>query len=823
MLDKQFDHIIRKKVEEAKPLVPAPDWNKFSSKLDVDNGSGDFDDAFDAAIVSKIADAKPVIPVPNWSTMTDELGHENNTPFDESIKEKVSQLDISIPAPNWSTLASKLGHENNSDFDKTIKDKISDPDVAIPVANWEAFKSSINSDSDLSFDDVIKDKVSDPDISVPTPDWDTFKTELSDDLDPTFDKAIKDKIESDEVEIPKPAWAILAASLGHSSSAAFDKAINNKITDPDITIPESDWGAMASALGHEDHSLFDNVIKDKVTNPNVIVPPSDWGAIAGALGYADNGGFDNVIKDKVDQSEINVPQADWDNLSKKMHQNETAVDQSIKSKLKNVSANYNENHWAILRDRLKRASEIRQVLYPAKAFEGMLALLLLLTLFNYYGYVFNETDTTTVVNEILATTENIIEPIEGDKNKVKINATANVDIDKNQPNAEKINSKKIESKIVNPENTVSIEHKNVKVVNGGLNEVEIGKTNLGIESSSRDTAMSLSVDEGLNSDSGNNGTINTTGTIKIVDEVIYPNSSKSFENGTDDLIPNKEIEFQDIVTLDPLTVSNNFDIESRDFYKLSEAQSSYSIKEDTNVKVKKSNLFSQTGNYLNGHIGYQYNIVNSPRDERFAINNQQSLNTNLHGAIGISKIDRNLEYGIAIDFRKIEYSPVQRSVEYINLLENTQTIYSFNKINYNIVSIPVFGRWHHNIFKNLSVFADLGISGHVITNTSYNIDVKVSKMNGGGSIPINQDPDDKEDLTLFDKNFHPGLFDGAKAKDVFYASINSGAGLQYQLNDNYAIYSRAGLSQVLGNFDFGPNNDKINTFGFQFGIKYKVK
>ena len=195
MLDKQFDNIINKKLQDHQMDGLESDWNVFSQKLKVAMENTDpSDQLFDEAIKSKLADADIESPKPNWAAFSTLLNANVDTGADQSTS------DIS-----------------DEDFDTLIKEKLVNPQIDIPKADWPAFASilagsTVTPDiSDSTFDNVIQNKLQNNSMDIPTPNWNAFSQKLQEASlsDQDLDTEVKSKLENYSTPFNESHWSIL--------------------------------------------------------------------------------------------------------------------------------------------------------------------------------------------------------------------------------------------------------------------------------------------------------------------------------------------------------------------------------------------------------------------------------------------------------------------------------------------------------------------------------------------------------------------------------------------------------------------------------------
>lgn len=779
MLDKKFDHIIKGKVEKSTPQMPPSDWKAMSGLLGHIPSTGPDDSTFDAIIKSKVDIAQPVVPPSNWNALANDLGNfsENNNAFDQQISDKISQAKPAIPASDWSVLASSLGHgtsgASDTSFDKHISDKVSQAKPVIPASNWNALAGALGHGtlgaSDASFDQIIKEKVID---ATPI--------------------------------IPGATWGLLSDKLGHGTPEAidaFDAIIKSKVDSANTNIPTPDWSRLSQDLGHNPNEQFDQVIQDKVLSAHITPPPSNWDDLSIKLGH--------TTKDQV-------------------------LDTSLKRKLSNASVSFNESHWSILRDQLRRTAQLRKRLYSIKIFESLLAILLFWTFANYSDYIFDpsQKQDKDIIEVFDASPQDIVSHTPSGSNEIAQDGTelrVSKSVSKisyvteqvgTQNNINETSNTASTENTIDSANNIEVKPSNISANNSGDSGLLSGNNySFGANiSNSTPTISSNALNPFVLNDDENDTDNNQKNTDAVDIKVTDPNASDLNVSGVNNITAGPTfLNFEPISLVNKLIVSKH----SAEAPLMSLDYDEIKIK-----PTKEARLFH--GLHLHAIIGYNVNSIDSPQDPVFPIRAYQALSENLNVELRISKTLNFIELGTGLQFQQISYMP-----KAINETLPDPTRYlSLAKINYSLISMPTFVRLHHKAAKNLTIFADLGLTINAIGWTRYDITEVIE--NGEEDFPpkpgVFEDEDDIENSRLFMKDFVTGLFESSsedyESKGQFsnsvYMTLNSGVGVQYLLSDQFGIYSRLNLDQGLGSFKFGPNLDDINSYGLHLGLRYKL-
>ena len=104
MESKQFDELIRKKLEGIKPPLPAQAWEEMSRQVEQEEGH-----AFDESMAKGLSDLTAFTPPPQWDKMAEQLDLADAALFDETVQTKLERVSpILTQQEGWLLLSRRL-------------------------------------------------------------------------------------------------------------------------------------------------------------------------------------------------------------------------------------------------------------------------------------------------------------------------------------------------------------------------------------------------------------------------------------------------------------------------------------------------------------------------------------------------------------------------------------------------------------------------------------------------------------------------------------------------------------------------------------------
>lgn len=210
-------------------------------------------------------------------------------------------------------------------------------------------------------------------------------------------------------------------------------------------------------------------------------------------------------------------------------------------------------------------------------------------------------------------------------------------------------------------------------------------------------------------------------------------------------------------------------------------------------------------------------LINTPFDKVYS---KASYNSELRSqsfGINISKTQGTLETETGIGYAKRSYHP-EIIRELYGFDDNYYSQKLFDKISFDIISIPVNFKYHFINRPGWSAWLNGGIGTNFVVNAQYGIsEIKILGRPAPDYVP-------QEESRLEEKPFIDGFFNGDNIRDDFFLTVKFGFGINKRISENGSIYMHSGYERhVLShNIGIGPNKDKLHTASLQMGVKVNL-
>jgi hypothetical protein len=482
----------------------------------------------------------------------------------------------------------------------------------------------------------------------------------------------------------------------------------------------------------------------------------------------DNKKFDQNKKQKLSELETNTPPPDWDDFSKILSSEEEfsdlGFDQAISEALKNKRKSYNSLHWIKLKNRLQTEARLRKEVYTTKIFEFILILLLSFTFIN-------------------------------------LDKHYNLTKDRNSdPIAEAMHEV---LKYPQFSGLMDIDQLNTEILNN-----KFGGTNLE-EKYKKVDAEREAFDTRKNS---NRLSINFIpyNIIKLNNELhLYHKESivESDEQEKSDVASREGehsrslAELEELKTID--TRLNKLKNAYPEFY--------YPMNEE-----QEHTYFVTSG------VNSNFNTIRSPEDPIFGVDAYNVYDPSVSFGIGVGTLHGNYELSTGVTFERMQYQP--KKITEFTLLDDGQiNKSSLDRIEFDIVSLPVNFRYHVHPQKKTHFWMGIGIAMNMAIWSDYDIESsKVQRIPAVYDRSVVNLANRAGDTYLNKKNFHEGFLESGRFFDNFYLSSYAEIGLSKQINNQVRYNVSLGYSTSFTNNGIGPNFDTFDALRLGLGIAYNL-
>jgi len=491
--------------------------------------------------------------------------------------------------------------------------------------------------------------------------------------------------------------------------------------------------------------------------------------------------FDDIIKKTLEDHTIIPEDASWDLFKHKMEvEQEMMSDESLDSLVKNqfssFEAPYKSSHWNILRNKLRLQARNLENLYVSKAFEFITFILLLMT-FMQHGFKSQTTptqkfDTNTFAQQDAKVNDNT-DLSNGALTTTLAKATP-AEINQNQFSLSPVAmNQKISHPTYYPQGVNNADHQ------------------------SRLVAVNIpTATHVISSQNAQQGLATYITTAQSSDFVVSDLS----------LIPAK------LILLD--------------------------VAERPNIQIEQSkfltvvNEASETAKSISVFASFDNNLINTPADEVY-----KNIEEVLFDAPGMSlgatydlKLNEVMEVSAGLGYSRVAYSPQLIEERFLDVTRGGTYNLFLDKIQYDMVQVPLHMKLNVLRGENWSVFTQLGVTGSLITNSKYETVAEVIYLprDTPSAAQELRNPynnfykQSSNQPKLYEKHFSSGVFQGGIIKNNIHLTANVGLGFTRKLSDKVSVFSLLNLKNPTLNFEIGPNQDRLGSLSLSAGAQLRI-
>lgn len=236
------------------------------------------------------------------------------------------------------------------------------------------------------------------------------------------------------------------------------------------------------------------------------------------------------------------------------------------------------------------------------------------------------------------------------------------------------------------------------------------------------------------------------------------------------------------------------------------------------IPLKNLTIKDKTNTIVSLYSSADVNLINTPFDKVYSrASYYKEALSNSYG-IGISRRFHTLEIGVGLAYAQREYNP-EVIEEIYGIRENLYSQVTFNKISYEIVSIPVQLNYRFIDKPTWSAYVMSSAITHLVMQADYGINDVI--VMGRPSIEYNQTFTKSR---MDEKPFIDGLIHGDNIQDDYFISVGFGFGIEKAIFKDASIYMQPSYQRHILSADIGigPNKDKIHTSSLLVGFKYSL-
>jgi len=206
--------------------------------------------------------------------------------------------------------------------------------------------------------------------------------------------------------------------------------------------------------------------------------------------------------------------------------------------------------------------------------------------------------------------------------------------------------------------------------------------------------------------------------------------------------------------------------------------------------------------------------VFTPAYPRFKVPETIRNSSGFHIGFLLSEGAKRLETGFGFIYAHKEYNAPR--VTFIQgSLRDGYTTEQLQKIQLNLLQIPVFTRYNIVHKENWRLYASLGATAQVTLSSNYFIVHP-------GFFPSSVALTGKTNSVY--QNLEEGLMQGGTLIDNVYLSMDIGVGAEKMISPRTSLFAQSSYQSFVGHVSkgIGPYNDRISTVSFQSGVRINL-
>ena len=528
---------------------------------------------------------------------------------------------------------------------------------------------------------------------------------------------------------------------------------------------------------------FDDIIKNKLDQPIKLEDQRAWDLFM--LSAIDKGeedlfedrSTDNMVRNALENHKVDYDAKSWDHLLDKIKQEDsepvmaTKFDKEISNSLKSLKRKYDAGSWPRLAARIEAEERYLRDYYRAKIVEGVLFLLLIVTLFQFtLSDKFNESE---IKHDVLA----ILHP------------------------ADMIVNENVAS------TSSSLEHSKTQLSNAFPSKLNVlpskSALNNRIDHVSNSIAQFTGFNLNNNSQAHQINSRSPLGQVSLIKDVNISPLIVDDKNQLNDKVAQLYISSQ--------TLYRNVAVQSLISFtpELTDEWAVLSIPDLIKKNVEgewRVGMYART----------DYNEIKLPEQAVYlqARSSTSYLAKTVHsfgyGAGFKANYTKNhLGFETGLGYATRSYTP-----DRLYRLPDNPYNAKFAKIEYNLIEFPLSIRYGSKGNNRLATYIQAGVNTNIITQAIYDVKAEYKYLSAIGSSSTTKEvaytlSTLKDEFTKFDKR-----------RVLIYAQ--GSAGLEWKANQNQTIYSQITFGQRFLSQQFGPNFDQAKSLSLELGLRTRI-
>ena len=525
--------------------------------------------------------------------------------------------------------------------------------------------------------------------------------------------------------------------------------------------------------------------------------------------------LDHIVKEALENLQVPYDPTSWEDMQHRIdHEIGTEIDDDIKSSVSDLNVGYQHKHWLQLKQWLDFTWYASNKVYISKAAECGLMLLALFTFFNYIGSQARISPALFAETMPAAHESTAINSASDDQiDRITLQAASNTTAESK--------SEKQTAVVMQPDEASS------KVLSDVSNKLAAAAT-----PGKSKYPTNVSSETPTTSNSG----------VEIGDgQVGYgsPDKNPTVDRTTSNLVeggPSEHSE-EEIVAeavsseVDMLGASSPEYLQSSALAVVDNLPTTViSALNTAEIKTPDPQLLALNTHgekrwAISAFSDLGFNHISTPYDALYEKSGYNQNRIGIGGGLRVHRAFGPVEISAGMTYSSLKYNPKEFIELFKRSPESEGTVYRFEGIELNLLSIPVHANYYINKTGKWHAYVAAGGAIHLALQAEYEKDAEMVPS----AVPIPEFINENEGATVtvgrtpnFEiKNFPDGLLENGSFRDNHYFTLDVGIGVERKISKSTSIFTQPTVYYNLFNKGLSANNDKINTFTLQLGAKTK--
>lgn len=544
--------------------------------------------------------------------------------------------------------------------------------------------------------------------------------------------------------------------------------------------------------------------------------------------------FDKEIKDALSGIERPYNPKGWDDLSSRLDEEDQLIDETMKSSIANLEPAFQASHWQRMQEWLDYAWYIKNKYFISKSAEAVLILLALFTFFNYQHQTNTHAPTETAESPLAQLDKQSTKAITQTETAIaQTDITTEAAIPQSTDAFEKSGSNKVTQLAEAPASS----SQTTRQLRPTQDESSSSAKPFASTSARSDIRLNKTALETPVMDSKAQPTEETAAPVpfrlnqspKMSSEqnrVLMPFLPKANEN-------TKATNAKPIAGLTPQSIQPPVDPLSARMDAVPAAKLvslntlNNPVQQVDNAPIIDIKRVNRRPWSVSAFTDMNFNSIRTPYDGLYEKSGYNQNRVGIGGGFQVHRQIGPVEVSTGAIYASKQYSPK----EFIELFKKNEdsegTHFIFDGVHLNILTVPLHTSYYIHNSNGWRTYAVAGGAVHMAMQAEYEreyftvaedqlqrIAVQVESQNG--TVTEGRTPNFEI------KKFPNGLLEDGSVKDNLYFTLDIGIGIERQLTHATALFVQPTVFYNLFNKGLSANDDIINTFSLQVGMKTRL-